>query len=211
MKIYKEISGLDSNVLTRSDIVELLRKHGIYDWFLFFLPCSNSDFKGFVLYFLNSYSFDSILMDTSCFDASLKIIEDAYSFKLSTFKSAYKEEEFDENYSRLVSLYVGSQKNRDFESLIQGRILYTQMTEACTSLSIISKTKDKEENTDVENIDYILKFKIFTASIELKNELSILEDKLSKSMFIVDGAKVVAPTINISSEPIRVETINVKR
>ena len=184
MKLYKRISELNYETTKVSDIKKILNELGIEQEFMW---VNKINLVEFVFYFVHAYSFESKMMDTKSFTNSLTQIEDAFKFKLSTLQSSVGEI-FEDKYQELIQWYLEVQKNRDFELLMSGHILYKQMISASTSRTILKKSKDENEGT--ENIDYDLKHKIYMNCLSLNSELSKLEDKLSSANSLISAVDV---------------------
>ena len=184
MQLYKRISELNYETTKVSDIKKILNELGIEQEFMW---VDKLHLVEFVFYFVHAYSFESKMMDTKSFTNSLTQIEDAFKFKLSTLQSSVGET-FEDKYQELIQWYLEVQKNRDFELLMSGHILYKQMISASTSRTILKKSKDENEGT--ENIDYDLKHKIYMNCLSLNSELSKLEDKLSSANSLISAVDV---------------------
>jgi len=184
MQLYKRISELNYETTKVSDIKKILNELGIEQEFMW---VDKLHLVEFVFYFVHSYSFESKMMDTKSYSNSLSQIEDAFKFDLSSLRLKVGEV-FDDKYQELIQWYLEVQKNRDFELLMSGHILYKQMISASTSRTILKKSKDENEGT--ENIDYDLKHKIYMNCLSLNSELSKLEDKLSSANSLISAVDV---------------------
>lgn len=173
MKLFSELTAIYSKSLTTKDVLTVLRNLGLEDTF----DCvkRHKDFTKFIYYFINAYSVESTMMDSENYKKSLKLIEKNFDFEFDSFKTSFTEL-FPEQYNNLINEYLELQRNRDYRSLVQGNILYDQMSTACISRSILKGGKD---STDVD-IDYKAKFDIFMNSLELSKELKVLEASLKK-------------------------------
>lgn len=184
MQLYKKISGLTCGLTSEFDALNILKETGTYHEFT---PFISENFVKFVFYFVHAYSFESDMMDTKTFTASLKTIEKNFDFDLESFRLKIGEE-FEEKYLELIQWYLEVQRNRDFELLMSGQILYKQMISASTSKAIFKKSKSTEENEGVENIDYDLKHDLYLNCLSLNDKLSVLEEKLSSSNKLIQEA-----------------------
>ena len=185
MQLYKRISELNYDSIDQINLIRLLRTLGVDDKFVFI---NRGDFTKFIFYFVHAYSFESTMMDTKCFTKSLAIIEENFKFSFTEFRELQDYKDFDNEYQELIQWYLEVQKNRDFELLMSGHILYKQMISASTSRTILKKSKDENEGT--ENIDYDLKHKIYMNCLSLNSELSKLEDKLSSANSLISAVDV---------------------
>jgi len=184
MQLYKRISELNYETTKVSDIKKILNELGIERGFNFI---DKSNLVEFVFYFVHAYSFESEMMDTKSYTNSLSVIEKSFRFEFDSFL-ANSSGEFQNKYQELIQWYLEVQKNRDFELLMSGHILYKQMISASTSRTILKKSKDENEGT--ENIDYDLKHKIYMNCLSLNSELSKLEDKLSSANSLISAVDV---------------------
>ena len=185
MQLYKQISTLNHDLkASEGNVLQILKDIGAYSKFT---PFISDNFVKFVFYFVHAYSFESEMMDTKTFTASLKTIEKNFDFDLESFRVKIGEE-FEEKYLELIQWYLEVQRNRDFELLMSGQILYKQMISASTSKAIFKKSKSSEENEGVENIDYDLKHDLFLNCLSLNDKLSVLEEKLSSSSRLIQEA-----------------------
>ncbi len=179
MQLYKQISELNYETTKLSDIKKILKELGIEQEFMW---VDKINLVEFLFYFVHAYSFESTMMDTKSFTNSLSVIESAFKFDLSNLKEVVGDT-FESKYQELVQWYLEVQKNRDFELLMSGMILYKQMISASTSETILKKSKGEDAT---ENIDYDLKHKIYMNCISLNKELSALEETLSKSNSLIN-------------------------
>lgn len=186
MQLYKQISTLNHDLkASEGSVLQILKDIGAYSKFT---PFISENFVKFVFYFVHAYSFDSEMMDTKTFTASLKTIEKNFDFDLDSFRVKIGEE-FEEKYLELIQWYLEVQRNRDFELLMSGQILYKQMISASTSRAIFTKSKAKDEdNKGIETIDYDLKHDLFLNCLSLNEKLSVLEEKLSSSSRLIQEA-----------------------
>lgn len=186
MQLYKQISTLNQDLkASEGNVLKILKDIGAYSKFT---PFISENFVKFVFYFVHAYSFESEMMDTKTFTASLKTIEKNFDFDLESFRLKIGEE-FEEKYLELIQWYLEVQRNRDFELLMSGQILYKQMISASTSRAIFTKSKAKDEdNKGIETIDYDLKHDLFLNCLSLNEKLSVLEEKLSSSSRLIQEA-----------------------
>lgn len=188
MQLYKRISELNYETTKVSDIKKILSELGIEQEFMWI---EKLYLVKFVFYFVHAYSFESKMMDTKSYSNSLSVIEGAFRFDFNAFR-AKGGDEFDEKYQGLIQWYLLMQKNRDFELLMTGHLLYKQMISASSSMALIKKTKDTKSDIKelVENIDYDFKYNIFINCLSLNEKLSVLEDKLSSANSLISAVDV---------------------
>lgn len=168
MKLYQLLSGKTPGSLTSKDLMIILRQCGCDNDFMPYK--GNRQFVNFVFYFVHAYSFESTVMDTTCFNESLKLIERNFDFDFEEFKTDH-DNAFDENYGALKSFYLKSQHNRQYELLVTGLSLYDQ----------ILKDSLKSE---VEN-----RKKLFMDAIEMEKQLKVIETELFPGLQLIEKVK----------------------
>lgn len=200
MKLYQEISAIivSKTDPTSKEINTVLNITGCmeaFDW-----TKRNEQFVKFVLFFVHAYSFDSTMMDVKNYSASLEIIQKHFGFYFEKFKTSF-DETFNEKYQELISFYLEVQKNREFELLVTGTILYKQMLSSCTSDSIKKKGKDDDDL----HIDYESKKKIFDSCLDINNELKMLENNLYNKNKLIEEVAKSMETSDIRPEEIKIQ------
>lgn len=198
MRLFQELADKDYTKLDKKSINIILHKLGCKDRFEWI---RNDKYVNFIFYFVHCYSFESTMIDTTCFTESLNNIADKFELDFEEFKTSFGED-FDDNYDELLSWYLTSQKNRDFEMLITGLILYKQMLSGSKSKTI------KEKKDGESNIDYESKHKIFLNCISLHKELKVLEQHLYPAMKIIEAVEQTNPNVKEIRE-IRPEDIRI--
>lgn len=174
MKLYDKLKELEPKDITHDVISSIVKEYPI------FIPFSKaSGFNKFLLYFVRMFSFGSTFMDTKTYNSSLENCEASLGFDFEGFKMQVGTD-FDSLYEKLITWYLRSQKNRDFELLMKGTILYNQMLSEATSMTMFRKKKDEEDRVDYES-----KFSIFKNAMELNGSLALLEEKLQDSINLV--------------------------
>ncbi len=189
MKLYSLLKDKDFKTITVKEVVNILRECGVENEFKWLQ--NNPHFVNFIFYFINAYSFESSLMDTTTFNESLAVIENKFEFNFNRFKENLGED-FDDKYCELLSFYLRTQNNREFELLMAGLRLYNQMLSASVLTTL--KTQSKK-NEGVVNIDYETKNNLFIYCLQLNKEISLLEEKLEDSKAIIEGAIKANPKV----------------
>ncbi len=205
MKLYENISKLDYKKTTNKELLTILDNCGCNFAFSYFR--NDPQFVPFVFYFVTAYSFESDIMDTDTFNESLKIIEEKFGFNWSAFENRFSGNKeykklFESNYFCLLSFYLETQNNREFELLMNGLTLYNQMLSASVSNAIIKKDKE-----GTENIDYETKNNIFVHCLELNKELKLLEEKIADSKALISGIVTNNPDLKLKIKMPRIEDI----